>query len=282
MIVTEVGELVPAYTENGHRKNKPSVEFNRQGMIVSVALEEQQEVLTPIGELPAELVKFYGTGELHWVFVVDGQISGFWSEEEERERNIPLSFDLGFASFTALLNGLNFYRDGAIQSITLYPGETIQVETPLGEVETKVGLSLYESGALKSVEPAETILVITPIGQIAAFDTQQQGINADSNSLEFTEEGQIKALVTCDHAIYVQTGEGLMEKFTPKIVPHPLEDDSIFIQGLKIAFDYEADEVILEERHFSRKDCGFTLEPFVNPMQHCSPADCASCSLCSK
>ena len=36
MIVTQAGELVPAYTETARRKKKPSVEFNKQGMIISV------------------------------------------------------------------------------------------------------------------------------------------------------------------------------------------------------------------------------------------------------
>ncbi|MEY8353167.1 hypothetical protein AALB39_07365 [Lachnospiraceae bacterium 54-53] len=282
MVVTEVGELVPAYTERAWRKNKPSVEFDRQGMVISVALDQQQEIMTPIGELPAELVKFYPTGELHRIFIVDGQLSGFWTEEEERQRNIPLSFDLGFSKFRAMVNGICFYKSGQIKSIALFPGEQICVGTPVGEVETRVGLALYESGKIKSVEPAEAVTVPAPIGKIAAWDPDQTGIHADSNSLSFTEDGQIRSLVTCDNAVFVQTEEGVMEKYTPYIKNHPLYEGMLTVSGLKLEFDYDSGEAVIQDHRYDFKSCGFTIEPFQRPGMHCSPADCANCSLCSR
>ncbi|WP_367566426.1 hypothetical protein [Lacrimispora sp.] len=282
VIVTEIGELIPAYTENSRRKNKASVEFDRQGLVTGVVLEEMQEVRTPIGELPAERVKFYSTGELYRLFILDGQISGFWSETDERALNIPLSFHLGFTSFQAMLNGICFYRDGGIRSITLFPGERIAVATPFGEAETGVGLSLYESGALRSVEPAEAVLVETPLGQLAAYDPDQNGLNADSNSLVFTEDGKTGSLVTCDNLIHVQTEEGVMETFMPKVKTHPLYDDTFTVSGLHLEFDYEKDTVIIDGRSFSRSECGFTAAPFLRPGMHCTPADCANCSICNK
>lgn len=282
VIVTEIGELIPAYTENSRRKNKASVEFDRQGLVTGVVLEEMQEVRTPIGELPAERVKFYSTGELYRLFILDGQISGFWSETDERALNIPLSFHLGFTSFQAMLNGICFYREGGIRSITLFPGERITVATPFGEVETGVGLSLYESGTLRSVEPVEAVLVETPLGQLAAYDPDQNGLNADSNSLVFTEDGKTGGLITCDNLIHVQTEEGVMETFMPKVKPHPLYDDTFTVSGLHLEFDYEKDRVIIDGRPFSRSECGFTSAPFLRPGMHCTPADCANCSICNK
>ena len=282
MILTQAGELVPAYTENTRRKKKPSVEFDKQGLVISVALEEQQEIVTPIGELPAELVKFYSSGELHRVFILDGQLSGFWTIEEERELNISLTFDLGFTEFKAMINGLCFYKSGDIKSITLFPGETAVIQTPMGTVETKVGLSLYESGALQSVEPAEPVLVTTPIGKITAYDPDQIGINADSNSLTFTEQGEIKSLITADHSIYVQTEDGMMKKYSPHLKQHPLYDDVLAVSGIRLEFDQESKTVIIEKERFSLETCGFTLEPFKRPGMHCSPSDCANCSLCNK
>lgn len=282
VIMTEIGELIPAYTENPRRKNKASVEFDRQGMVIGVTLETQQEVQTPIGELPAERVRFYSTGELSRLFILDGQISGFWSEEDERRLNIPLNFDLGFTSFQAMLNGICFYRSGGIRSITLYPGERGCVTTPLGPVETGVGLSLYETGTLQSVEPAEPVLIETPIGRIAAYDAGQTGLNADSNSLKFTEDGRISSLVTCDNFIYVQTEEGVLEAYMPKLRPHPLYDDTLAVEGMEVAFDYQTDQVTIDGHTFRQKACGFTVEPFARPGMHCSPADCATCSICNK
>lgn len=282
MVVTEVGDLVPAYTETNRRKNKPSVEFDRDGMVTSVALEKQQEIMTPIGELPAELVKFYPTGELHRVFILDGQLSGFWTEEDERKLNIPLTFDLVFSKFQAMINGLCFYKNGEIKSITLFPGERISVESPVGELETKAGLSLYESGRLKSVEPAEPVMVNTPIGSIAAYDPDQIGLNADSNSLSFTEDGLIQSLVTCDNAVFVQTEEGVLEKYTPCIKSHPLYDEVLTVSGMKLEFDYQSNELVIGNHRYSLKTCGFTIEPFKRPGLHCSPSDCANCSLCNR
>lgn len=282
MIITQVGELVPAYTENTRRKNKPSIEFDRQGMVISVALEEQQEVTTPIGELPAESVKFYPGGALHRVFVLDGQISGFWTEEDERKLNVPLTFDLEFSEFRAMINGICFYESGDIKSITLFPGETAVIRTPAGIIETKVGISLYESGSLKSVEPSKPVIVPTPIGNIAAYDPDQIGINADSNSLAFTESGEIKALITCDQSIYVQTDDGGLKKYSPHVKPHPLYDELLAVSGIPVKFFPESGEVMIENDRYDLGLCGFTLEPFARPGMHCSPSDCANCSLCNK
>lgn len=282
MIITQVGELVPAYRENTRRKNKPSIEFDRQGMVMSVALEEQQEITTPIGELPAELIKFYPGGELHRVFVLDGQLSGFWTEEEERELNVPLTFDLGFSEFRAMINGICFYESGDIKSITLFPGENAVIRTPAGVMETKVGISLYESGNLKSVEPSKPVIVPTPIGNIAAYDPDQIGINADSNSLSFTDNGLVQSLITCDHSVYVQTEEEKIIKYSPRIKVHPLYDDVLTVSGLNIKFDFDAEEVIIGDQTYSLQTCGFTIEPFQRPGMHCSPSDCANCSLCNK
>lgn len=282
MIVTQAGEMIPAYTENTRRKKKPSVEFDKQGMVISVVLEKQQEVLTPIGELPAELVKFYSTGELHRVFILDGQLSGFWTEEDERKLNISLTFDLGFTEFQGMINGICFYKSGDIKSITLFPGEKAKIKTPMGVVETKVGVSLYESGSLKSVEPADPVLLPTPIGRLTAYDTDQNGINADSNSLSFTESGEIKSLITCDHSIYVQTDDEEMKKYSPHVKVHPLYDELLAVSGIQIEFLKETGEVIIDHDKYDLELCGFTIEPFVRPGLHCSPSDCANCSLCNK
>lgn len=282
VVCTEAGELIPAYTQNERRKNKPSVEFSKEGLVTSVALEEQQEVVTPIGELPAEYIKFYDTGELHRIHILDGQISGFWTIDEERAFNIPLSFDLEFARFTAMLDGLCFYKSGDIKSITLFPGEQILVNSPLGEIRTEVGVSLYESGKLKSVEPAGPVMIPTPIGKIMAYDTGQTGIHAESNSLAFTEDGKLKAFATCDNAIYVQTEEETLDKFMPKVKMHPLYDDQLMAESMKVIFDYEKDEVTIQGRKFLLSRCGFTVVPFTRPEMHCSLEDCASCSLCNK
>jgi len=283
MIMTHAGELVPAYTETDRRKNKPSVEFHKNGMIKAVMLEEQCEIDTPIGSLPAEYVTFYPTGEIHRVFVSDGQINGFWSEENERDYNIPLSFEFEFTEFTARLNGICFYKSGNIKSITLYPGECITLRTKAGSFNTKIGFSLFESGELKSAEPDEAILINTPIGRFSANDPNANGINADSNSLVFDESGRIIELSTISNRIAVQTENSEFILLAPEQRQHPLYDDIKITIAMKVGFDFENDTVTIvnnEEHSFSMSTCGFTVQSIRSEYLGCTPEDCASCSLC--
>jgi hypothetical protein len=191
MLVTHVGELIPFYTETHRRKNKYSVEFHKNGMVKAVALNEIQEIETPIGEFTAELVTFYETGELKRFFPLDGKISGMWSEKEEKALAIPLTFDFPFTSFTALINGIAFYKSGNIRSITLFPGEKIPIATEYGEIPARNGFSLYESGKLESLEPAIPFAIQTPAGPVKAYNKNAIGVNADINSLVFDEDGKI-------------------------------------------------------------------------------------------
>jgi hypothetical protein len=170
------------------------VEFYKDSMVKAIALNEVQEIQTPIGEFPAELVTFFETGELKRFFPLDGKIGGMWSEQEEKALAIPLSFDLPFASFSAIISGVAFYKSGNIRSITLFPGETVRISTKYGEIITRNGFSLYESGNLESLEPAVPTVIKTPTGTLNAFDRDAVGVSADVNSLVFDEEGEVIAL----------------------------------------------------------------------------------------
>jgi len=283
MIMTHAGELVPAFTETDRRKNKPSVEFHKNGIVKAVMLEEQSEIETPIGSLPAEYVTFYPTGEINRVFVADGKISGFWSEEEERDYNIPLSFEFDFADFTARLNGICFYKSGSIRSITLYPGECISLRTKVGSFNTKVGFSLFEDGKIQSAEPDEALLIDTPIGRFSAFDPNANGINADSNSLVFDENDRIVSFMTVSNKVAVQTEQSEFLLLAPEQKIHPLYDDMKIMIAMKVSFDFENDTVTIinDEKHtFSMAGCGFTVQSIKSDVMGCTPEDCASCSLC--
>jgi hypothetical protein len=279
---TTAGELVPAYTETHRRKNKYSVEFYQSGMIKKIALNEIQEVQTPLGELPAELVMFFETGELKRVFPLDGKIGGRWSEQEEKTLAIPLSFELPFTAFTAIIGGIAFYRSGVIRSITLFPGETIPIATTYGKIMARNGFSLYESGKLESLEPSAPMVIQTPIGAITAFDPNALGINADINSLAFDEDGKIIALTTVHNRIAAQTADGQLLQFAPREVVNPLDDESMITEGLKISFDYDTDTVQFAEGENHTilliSGCAFTITAHSASTLMCSPADCAGCS----
>ncbi len=284
MVVTHAGELKPAYTTNSRRKQKPSITFHKNGIIKAVSLEEQTEIETPIGTLPVEYVTFYDSGEIHRVFVADGQISGFWSEEEEKEYSIPLTFEFDFAKFTARLNGLCFYKSGAIKSVTLYPGEEIELQTPAGKLKTTIGFSLYENGELESVEPSKEVLINTAIGMFLASDETAIGVNADSNSMKFDEKGRLASFKTSAHRIVVTTNEGAFKVFMPTEVAHPLLDEATMLLPMEVAFDFEKDTVTLktnETGEFSMEKDKFVINELPKEGPGCSPLDCATCSICN-
>jgi hypothetical protein len=247
MLVTHAGELVPAYTETHRRKVKYSVEFYKNGMIKAIALDEPQAIQTPIGEFPAELVTFFETGELRRFFPLDGKIGGLWSEEEEKSLAVPFSFDLPFTRFTAVINGIGFYRSGDIRSIALFPGETAAINTKFGEISCRNGFSLYASGELESLEPAAPATIRTPIGAVTAFDPNAVGVNADSNSLAFDKSGEVIALTTVCDRVAVRTAEGRSFAFAPRETVNPLDDETILTEGLQMTFDRAADTVTFAE-----------------------------------
>lgn len=280
MVLTHVGELIPSFTETERRKFKPSIEFYRNGMIKVVSLEEQQDIETPIGEFPAELVTFYDTGELNCVFPLDGKISGFWSEEDEGNLLVPLRFDLDFAAFSAKISAVRFYRDGAIRSITLYPDERIIVATAYGPISVRNGISLYPDGELESLEPSEPISLDTPIGRISAYDSEAVGITADSNSVSFDREGKVLSVSTTMHRIGVQTKDDKFLWFAPAVFRPSLDEDTEVLDSLRIEFKKggvcfnEGDQI------HSISESGFTILPFAAAGNSCLPSDCASCKLC--
>ena len=286
-ILTHAGQLVPYYSEDSpRRKYKASVTFYPDGGLKAVSLDEQQEVVTPIGEMPAELVTFYDTGELKRVFPLDGKISGFWSEEDERGLNIPFNFEFDFTSFNAMLSGLCFYKSGHIKSITLYPDEIIKISLGPGVVlDVRQGFSLFEDGRLRSLEPAQPAKLQTPVGIITAYDPNANGINADNNSLYLDEQGRIKSLVTAGDRIHVfRKSDGASFTFLPKIVY--TEDEVAELLTLKADFDYDGQTVLITDADgtevgFSFDDT-FVIYNNVVSTLGCAGGDCSSCSLCGK
>ncbi|MFA5658819.1 MAG: hypothetical protein WC900_05995, partial [Oscillospiraceae bacterium] len=262
MILTHVGELVPYYTETPRRKHKSSLSFHKNGLVKSVSLENQQEIVTPIGEFPAELVTFYETGELHRLFPLDGQISGFWTEKDEGALNIPFSFEFDFGAFSAMLVGICFYKSGNVKSITLFPGEAITLDLPWGKTNVKTGFSLFESGRLHTLEPAVPSPVNTPVGKINAFDAQANGITADSCSLCLSDEGKVLSLITSSDCIAVQTSDGKMKLFSPLKKISPLDDETEITLGMSVSFDYEKNTVTIAGKDtctYCISDCGFNI-----------------------
>jgi len=275
IILTHAGELTPFFEETERRKRKYAVEYYKNGMIKSVSLNEQMEIETPIGQIPAELVTFYDSGELSRVFPLDGAISGFWTLEDERELHIPLTFEFGFTRFTACLDSVAFYKTGDIKSVTLYPGELISVETKYGFIPVSGGFSLYENGALRSCEPASPVSIGTPIGKITANDPQAVVVSADHCSLKFSDSGDAVSLKTAHNTIVAVGTDNHTRWFLPSERPHPTSDETTITEAMSVSFTH--DSVVINGERLLISDYEFTIAPYA---ANCG--DCAGCSGCAK
>jgi len=279
-IFLECATLVPQYgEENVRKKYNQTASFYPSGALKRIALEQQTVILSPIGEIPAELITFYDDGAINRIFPLNGKLSGFWSEQDEVALAIPLHFQFGFGDFSAKMISIHFYQSGEVQSITLFPGEVITLHTPVGEIPLRTGFSLYKSGILKSVEPDQPTLVTTQIGKVTAFDAGAIGMHADNNSLQFNESGQVTRIITSTDKIIVQSEGVPLVRIAPIIRPSSLDEEESVTIPIEIRF--EGDTVFLnnEETHeFSLKTSSFAIIPNRNTV--C--ASCSDCSICGK
>lgn len=279
----ECGTLIPQYGEETVRKKFiQTVSFYPSGTLWRIALQQQTEVQTPIGEFPAELLTFYTDGSIKRIFPLNGKLTGYWSEQDETALAFPFHFEFDFGSFSAKIISIHFYQSGEIKSITLFPGEVITLQTPVGKMSVRTGFSLYESGKLKSVEPAQPSLVNTQIGKIMAFHIDAIGVHADKNSLEFSENGEVTQIVTSSDKIIVQTKGIPLTSIAPIRKPSPLDESEFITIPVKIRFKGETVSLSNEKDHsYSLSTSAFTV--IQNPIAACSScSDCSICGLCEK
>ncbi len=235
---TPYGKLVPQYEaeDMGRRAAKP-LYFYKDGSIKSIALQSQTILDTPVGAIPAELVTFHKTGAIKRIFPLDGKLSGFWSWKNEFALADPITFISPVGELTAKIIGIQFYESGALKSITLWPGQNLTVQTPLGEVTVRKGLAFYESGGIRSFEPLKKMEIDTPIGVMTAYDNEPNGIHGDINSVQLAEDGSIEALSTVDHAVHVSLpGEGA-ELFRPGVKNNVCGDERKVSVPMKVRFE---------------------------------------------
>jgi len=196
-LTTAYGQLVAQYQaeDMGRREVKP-VYFFKNGHLKSLPLQEQSLVKTSAGEMPAELITFYKSGAIKRIFPLDGKLSGFWSWKNEFQMAETIDVETPLGKISAKVISAFFYESGALKSLTFWPGEVINLNTVFGETAVRIGISFYEDGRLRSLEPAKAIEVETPIGTIAAYDSKPLGIHGDINSLEIDEEGKLISIST--------------------------------------------------------------------------------------
>ena len=234
---TPLGPLVPQFTASSLRKRQlPAISFHPNGMIRNLPLEEQILVCTPAGVLPAEQVSFYESGALKRIFPLNGTLSGYWAQEDEARLATPPTVDTPFGPVETLAISLYFSPSGALRSLTLWPGTTLEVPTPLGGITARVGVSFFDSGVLRSLEPAEPVSVATPVGDLLAYDPDAIGICGDNNSLRFRENGFLCGLTSTAHAFDVVLENGRVRRLAPPLRRHPCDGERMEAGPLYLEF----------------------------------------------
>ncbi len=277
-VQTPCGILVPQY-DNGdmRRKYTKSLSFYKSGAVESISLHKQTPVNTPLGIIPAELITFYESGAVKRIFPLNGKISGYWSENDEYGLAQEFEFSFPFGTIRAKIIGVQFYEAGTVKSLTFWPGESIEIPTRVGIIKTRIGMSLYPDGQIKSLEPAQPVSVCTPIGEITAFNTAAIGINGDVNSLCFDKSGVIKSLVTSSDIITV-IKDSKSKIFGPGLQPSLL--DSMKNEILPLNLRFQDNYVFLSEG----SSLGYNINEHSFVIKHLSELlmrNCGSCESCS-
>ncbi len=241
---TEAGELVAQHsTDDLRRKTLQPVQTYGNGNVKSLPLEERTPVYTPAGIIEAEMVTFHESGKLKRVFPLNGKLSGYWSQEDEGKLADPLTFDSPAGPLTAKVISLCFYEDGTLRSMTLWPDETLSVQTPAGVIKTRIGASFSRDGHLRSLEPAEPTPLDTPVGRITAYDSDAVGINGDSNSLVFDDQGQVAAVSTTLSMITARHYSGKEFVFVPECRESLCSESDREMVPMRILFDKQGVEI---------------------------------------
>ncbi len=242
ILETSVGNLIPRYTLNddaGRRKEAP-VKFYKTGELKSLPLENATEIPTSVGNIKSELVIFYKNGALYRTFPLNGNITGFWTEENERElaETIDVKTSLGIIQVKPIY--LQFYETGELESILFWPDERIKLKTEIGEVLIRKGITFHKNGKLKGFEPVEEVAVETPIGTIKVFDPDPNGMQAESHSLVFYEDGSIQSVITSSNQVTAIKDGIIYKNFSPKIVTSYCDENAFFISPLRILFERDS------------------------------------------
>lgn len=263
-IVTPNGNFVPLYEENEVRKKFiNSLSFYENGDLKSVALNNQTDINSPKGIFPGELILFYPGDKIKRIFPLNGKITGYWTEENEFGLAQKFDFDFSFAKFSKKIIGILFHESGEIKSLTFWPRDTINIDSPIGAAIGRIGISIYKGGQLKSYEPYRPAIVSTPIGDISAYDASASGINGDINSFIFYGNGKIKSLVTSSDYVEVTDEYGIKTTFKPDLNPNLFNNTIIDLAPMKIEF-YE-DCVRFKgksENEYNIDKCSFKIEKF--------------------
>lgn len=213
---TALGPLAAQHsTDDLRRRTVQSLSFHPGGALRALPLEQPTRIDTPAGPMDAELVTFHPDGSLSRAFPLNGKLSGYWTQEDEGRLARPVELATPLGVVRAKLIGVRFAPEGQLLSLTLWPGETLEVQTPVGLLAARVGVSYHPDGALRSLEPARPQGVPTPAGLIQAYDLDAVGICGDDNSLGFWPDGGVRRISTSLTRVVAWGPREVQHTFTP-------------------------------------------------------------------
>ena len=255
---------IPLYDADERRKEYPAVNLYKDGNIKSIALQETQKFETKVGTFSAEKVSFYEDGSIKRLFPLDGQITGYWSEDDEYTIAKEHTFSFPFGEFTTKVISIYFYNSGEIKSLTLWGRERVNISAYGYSIEVRNGISFYKDGKIKSLEPALPIVLNTKIGQIECFDKNAVGISGDINSVSFNEDGSIKSVITGTNVIEVYQDGKLVNAHSPREEQIMAMSDEKELITVKVEFDndkliidnvynYEFDKYTFKVKRYGNK-----------------------------
>jgi hypothetical protein len=190
-----------------------------------------------------------------------------------------LQVDLPFGSFNGKVINIIFYETGEFKSFTLWPDDSIILNTPAGKIQTRIGFCLYPDGKVKSVEPYFTVNVDTPIGIVPIFDPDALGIDGESNSFVFSEDGSVESVVTSMAQVMVTCYGGEKIIHAPSFKNSNYFDDKRAVVPMKISFSQEW--VYFGHRRCEETDakykiseCSFEIDHFDSQNCHNICDDC--------
>lgn len=236
---TPAGTFTPQFTSDELRRREvPRLEFHPDGTVATLSLEERTEAHTPGGMLDVEMLTFHEGGQVKRVFPLNGKLSGYWTEDDEAALAEPLSLLTSVGPISARIICLRFAADGHLAGVTFWPGDVVTLDADGGSLPVRIGISFRADGSVRSLEPEQPVTVGTPVGPVRAYDPDAVGLNGDTNSLEFTPEGDVLALRTVHSALAVRRG-GEEVVYTPGVrESHCGDDDTEPVpMGLRFAED---------------------------------------------
>lgn len=268
--------LIPLYEySNGRKKYIPSLTFYKSGNIKTISLNKNEVIETKEGAFEVEKISFYEEGGIKRLFLLDGKLSAYWTEDDEYNLAKYYAFKFPFGNFKAKIISLQFYSSQKIKSITFWPKEIISIETDVGKIQVRIGLGLYENGKLRSCEPYKPTKVLTPIGMIQAYDANAIGIHGEINSLNFYEDGTVKSLKTTTNYIEVYKSNGEKIVHEPKETLNHFNNDILDI--IPLYLEFEKDIVRIDDKYeYNLQDNNFKIRRYGQPI-FTLDGDCGNC-----